>query len=1666
VARIKEKAVPDLSTDLEPIAILGAGCRFAGDVGSPAEFWDLLISGRDGTGEMPQDRWKSYRERDPEFEAAVRKLTTRGGYLPEVDGFDAGFFGLSPREAELMDPQQRLLLELAWEALEHAGIPPKGLASSDTGVFVGVGSDDYGRRLLEDLPGIEAWTGIGSAMCAVANRISYALDLRGPSLAVDTACSASLVAAHLACQSLRAGESTIALVGGVNLILAPGLNLTLDAAGATSPDGRSKPFGSSADGYGRGEGAGVLVLKRLSDARRDGDRVLAVIRASAVQQDGRTNGIMAPSGTAQRALLAEACRRAGVSPDSVDYVEAHGTGTRLGDPLEAGALSAVYGRGRTEGEPVLIGSVKSNIGHLEAGAGVASLLKVTLALANAEIPPSLHYGDGNPGIDWTDSGLRVVTERTPWPSTGQPRRAGVSGFGYGGTISHLVLEEAPASVSPEVARAGQLFPLSAASEPALRASAGALAELLAQNQTSLADAGHTLAHRRSFLGCRAVAVAPGKDSLVESLWLIAAGESSPLTRTGAVPSGPAGGLVWVFSGHGSQWHGMGRELLEDPAFAAAIAELEPIFHEEIGFSPRQALLDGDFESVDRIQTLIFAVQLGLAAVWRAAGVTPDAVIGHSVGEVAAAVIAGALSTEDGARLICRRSILLRRVAGHGAMAMASLSFAEVSHRLAGRTDVVAAIAASPASTVVSGSPSAIDELVEAWGAEDIQLRRVSADVAFHSPQMDVLLTELAEAVTTLSPSKPTIPMYTTALADSRLAPVVDGGYWASNLRNPVRLVDATTAAVEDGYRAFIEISAHPVLAHSLDETLTELDVDAFVGTSLRRDKPEHTTILAAIGDAYAHGITVDWSRLQPSGGLTDLPAYPWQRAKHWHETTSLGESHGKPHDAGSRTLLGATTEIAGSSVRLWRTKLTEANRPYPGSHSIDGTEIVPAAVLISTFLAAGGSTGLRDLSLRLPVVGGELQVVLEDGNVRLASRGSDSGWLVHASATVTEAPSDLGRLAADSDLHDGDPKDVLRLLASVGVPTMGFDWTVTSLRRGEHVLVAQVVAAEATTWAPLLDAALSIAPSAYPGPATLRMVAGATEVSVTGAPPAAATIRVELSEHAAEVQIADNRGTVVARVRGLRYGSPEEGGQASAAELVHEISWQPLDFTPGERRPVVVLGPDGPLVDALVAQGASRDLADAGDVLVLGGADAVDSTWLLVRTAQELADREGVRLWAVTAGVREGRYPAQAPLWGLGRVLAGEHDDIWGGVVDLPADDPAASVSALLDIVRAAPAEDVISLQDKAYVTRLRSSERESAHAPLACRPDGTYLITGGLGVLGLQVAHFLADKGARRLVLTGRCGLPARSTWDLVTDESSRRVIGEIQALEAKGVTVRPIALDITDAASAASVLNAEALGLTPIRGVVHAAGVLDNRMARSVDEASIRAVLAPKVTGAQVLHEQFPPGSLDFFVLFSSCGQLLGMSGQSAYGAANAFLDALAVHRDDVTSFGWTSWQGQGMAVNDVVDRELAARGVGSISAEEAFAAWEFAARRGPGHYPVLKLTGRGRIDLPLLRGIAETLATPDEAPYTPVSPGELRAHLLSEVAGQIAGEMRLPVATLDAKRSLIEQGLDSVMIIVIRKRLEKRYGHKLPATLLWNQPTVTAIAEHLAGLLEPAA
>lgn len=1701
----------------EPIAIVGIGCRFPGGINSPQDFWRLLTDEADASGPVPEDRWAPQRARSRENAAVLSRVISHGSFLDDISGFDAAFFGMSATEARQLDPQQRMALEVAWEALEHAGIPATDLAGTDTGVFIGVGTDDYGRRLLEDLPGVEAWTGIGSSLCGVPNRISYTLDLRGPSLAVDTACSSSLVALHQACAALRGGEVPVALAGGVMLMAGPGLTTVLDLAGVISPDGRSKAFDEAADGYGRGEGCGVVVLKRLSDARRDGDRVIALVRGSAVQQDGRTDGIMAPSATAQAHVLRRAYEAAGITPGEVDYVEAHGTGTRVGDPIEAAALAEVVGDRAAGRGPCLIGSVKTNIGHCESAAGVAGLIKTALAMQHGVIPPTLSVGGPRKDIPWATSGLRLVDEPTPWPATGRPRLAGVASYGYGGTIAHAVLEQAPSDETPgtpyappgpperattppaaaqrqSAAAALTLVPVSSAHGPGLAAQAGRLAGVAGAHP--LQDIGHTLAHRRAHLTDRAAVVVGDRDGLTAALTALATGEAHPALVTGDA-SGPGRAPVWVFSGHGAQWSGMGRELLaEEPVFAAAIDRLGPVYAEELGLTPREVLTGGDLGSVDVIQSMLFAVQIGLAEVWRHYGVTPGAVIGHSVGEIAAAVAAGVLSETDGARLVCRRSTLLRKVAGLGAMAMVDRPFDEVVTDIGDTDTLCAAIAAAPSSTVVAGDVPAVDEAAARWTGLGWTVRRVDSDVAFHSAHMTGISADLALAVADLEPGSARVPLYLTAVDDPRSGRRQDASYWAANLRNPVRFVDAVRAAVEDGHRTFLEVSAHPVVSHSVTEATAGVP-GALVVPTLRRNKPERAALLHSLARLHCAGVPVDWTVLQPAGRRADLPVTAWQHERHWVDARGLTES---PVD----TLLGTETAVHASRLRIWRTTLDLRTRPYPRRHPVQGTEIIPAAVLVNTFLTAGRTDALSDLRLRQPVVvpqeeTQEIQIVRDDTGLRLVSRklgAPDTAWSTHTLAAVG-GEGDVEPIGDVSAPEPVDPGHVIERLAELGVADMGYPWRIEELRRGKGVLTAVATAELDRSWAALLDAALSMASVVFTGPGVLRMPAHIDHVRRSGPPPRRAALTVTLDPEAPTTVHVDIRGFAdggsgaesVFSLRGLRYGELDGNlsGEEQSTSGRFDLEWQPFPVSAGSHsalpgRTVLVLGPETlarSLVPACAGQGATVSvdataLADADHVLYAPTDPEPTATAVeFARLVAEVAALSGrkPRLWCLTSGVREAASAEDlggSPLWGMGRVAASEHPEFWGGVVDVPAgplDDTSAEL--LLALLPLRPQEPVLSVTGGTVrAPRLVPAAPDGDEEPFGCRADGTYLITGGLGVLGLELAEHLAQRGARRIVLLGRTPLPPRAEWSDVD-----RRVAAVRRLESAGVTVVTLAVDITDPVATRTALDA--LALPPVRGVVHAAGTVHSALLHRLEADGLREVMRPKAEGARVLHELFPPGSTDFFVLFSSAGPLLGLPGQGAYAAANAYLDALAAHRRtggarESVSIAWTSWRGMGMATAaEATDVELAARGAADIAPHRALRAFDQIAAGAPG--PLITVLGllrshRGPRPALLSELAQDDTDRPAEVPdWVSLSGDELAAYLLDDVRRRVATVLGLRPDAIGVHRPLTETGVDSLLAAAVRVALERDLGVALPATLLWNYPTVSEIAGFLAGVLE---
>nr|AAO65807.1 monensin polyketide synthase module 10 [Streptomyces virginiae]ANZ52470.1 MonAVII [Streptomyces virginiae] len=899
--RQTERRLQDVeSAGHEPVAVIGMACRLPGGVRSPEEFWELVSTGGDAVAPLPGNRnWDLDSLYDPDPESTGTSYVREGGFVYDAGDFDPTFFGIGPTEAAAMAPQQRLALETAWEAIERAGIDPLSLRSSDTSTFIGCDGLDYALGASEVPEGTAGYFTIGNSGSVTSGRVAYTLGLEGPAVTVDTACSSSLVSLHLATQALRTQECSLALAGGTYVMSSPAPLIGFSELRGLAPDGRCKPFSASSDGMGMAEGTGVVLLERLSDARRKGHKVLAVIRGSAINQDGASNGLTAPNGPAQERVIRAALANARLAPEDIDAVEAHGTGTTLGDPIEAGALISAYGRERPEDRPLWVGAVKSNIGHTQIAAGVAGVIKMVLALRHDLLPAILHVDAPSPHVEWDGSGLRLLTDPVKWPRGERPRRAGVSSFGFSGTNAHLILEEAPpeeedvpGSVAEEP---GGVVPwvVSGRTPDALRAQARRLGEFAAgPADASAADVGWSLTTTRSVFEHRAVVVGRDRDALTAGLGALAAGEASAGVVAGVAGDvGP--GPVLVFPGQGSQWVGMGAQLLdESPVFAARIAECERALSAYVDWS-LSAVLRGDGSELSRVevvQPVLWAVMVSLAAVWADYGVTPAAVIGHSQGEMAAACVAGALSLEDAARIVAVRSDALRRLQGHGDMASLSTGAEQAAELIGDRPGVVVAAVNGPSSTVISGPPEHVAAVVADAEARGLRARVIDVGYASHGPQIDQLHDLLTERLADIRPANTDVAFYSTVTAE-RLTDTtaLDTDYWVTNLRQPVRFADTIEALLADGYRLFIEASAHPVLGLGMEETIEQADIPATVVPTLRRDHGDTTQLTRAAAHAFTAGAPVDWRRwfpADPTPRTVDLPTYAFQHQHYWLERSA------------------------------------------------------------------------------------------------------------------------------------------------------------------------------------------------------------------------------------------------------------------------------------------------------------------------------------------------------------------------------------------------------------------------------------------------------------------------------------------------------------------------------------------------------------------------------------------------------------------------------------------------------------------------------------------------------------------------------------------------------------------------------------------------------------
>jgi acyl transferase domain-containing protein len=1195
----------------DPIAIVGMGCRLPGGANTPESLWRSLCDGVQTAREVPSDRWNGDAWYDPDLSATAKTVTKRGSFLDHIDYFDSDYFGIIPREADRMDPQQRLFLEVAIEALDDAGLTQPQVAGTRTGVYVASYHNDYAQLQYGDPEAIDPRTLTGTLHSVLANRLSWFLDLRGPSVSIDSACSASLVAVHLACQSLRMGECDIAVTGGVSLIIAPELLVSMSKVGFMAPDGRCKTFDALADGFGRGEGCSVVVLKRLADAIGDRDRILGVVRGSAVNQDGRSILLAAPNGLAQEALIREALESAQVEPERVGFVETHGTGTALGDPIEVEAIAATIGQAVEGADPCLLGSIKANLGHLEAAAGVTGLIKAALALCHASVPGQPNFQELNPHIKLIGTRLAVPKVLTPWPAGEQPRCAAVSSFGIGGTNGHVVLEEAPILPAVQTAVGGNpvsLLPLSAKSAMALHALAASWIDFLDVTPAPLADLCHTAAQRRTHYERRFAAVAVSKSEFSERLRQYVNEDPTPIVggRRQAFPSTPR--IGFVFSGQGPQWSGMGRELLdEEPIFRAKIDECDALLRplsgwsllEELASPPDRSRL-GDTEVA---QPALFALQIALAALWKSWGVHPDAVVGHSVGEIAALCVAGALDLSEAVRIVWHRGRIMQRATGMGRMAAASLSEAEARELVARFGDrlSVAAINA-PRDVVLSGETAALDEALATLTERNLAHRMLPVHYAFHSAQLAPFQAEFIETLGAVSAKTPNIPVYSTVTGAIVPTDSLDARYFGRNMRDAVRFADAIGAMATGGFDLFLELSPHPVLSQSLSACLEASDRDQTILASLRRGRAERETMLRACGRLYEAGYdNLIWQAINPrAGSVTTLPAYPWQHRSHWIRARPAHDVSLPPPQSPGHPLLGHRIDVAGIQAWVFQGGSGQAVS-WLADHRILGRLLLPAAAVIEMFSVAAGKALASDRPLvtsfsmmrplSLPEAGeGEArwQVIarlVPDGGAELSLHEAvpeERAWRLVATAAATTAtaapaPDDLAGPSPTAITSSIAIDDVYDRFKTLGVDFgPGFrclnavtvaDWTAQAridlpdtLAGGDQRHLLHPV---------ILDSVLQLcvlAASAVDRPMSeIFLPVGADSIQLRQAPPGSFQARVRISNSGgpatliADAVLETEHGDPVATIKGLRFARADRATLAAMDQVdndLYDLIWE------------------------------------------------------------------------------------------------------------------------------------------------------------------------------------------------------------------------------------------------------------------------------------------------------------------------------------------------------------------------------------------------------------------------------------------------------------------------------------------------------------------------------
>ncbi|GLY44376.1 hypothetical protein Amsp01_103990 [Amycolatopsis sp. NBRC 101858] len=1601
--------------DSEPIAIVGMDCRFPGGVASPDDLWELVGTGTDAIGAFPADRgWPLDRLYDPAGERPGTTNTREGGFLRDAAEFDPEFFGISPREALTMDAQQRLLLETSWTALERAGIVPETLRGSSTGVFAGVMYHDY--------------LGHAAAGSVVSGRVAYALGLEGPAVSVDTACSSSLVALHWATQALRRGDCSLALVGGVTVMATPETFVYFTEQRGLSDDGRCKAFAAAADGTGWGEGAGVLVVERLSDAQRLGHEVLAVVRGSAVNSDGASSGLTVPNGPAQQRVIRQALATAGLSTTDVDLVEGHGTGTKLGDPIEAQALLATYGQDRKE--PLWLGSLKSNIGHTQAAAGVGGVIKVVQAIRHGVLPKTLHVDTPSPHVDWSAGAVELLTEAREWPDVDRPRRGAVSSFGISGTNAHVIIEQAE-PVAEEPSRADVpvvAWPVSADSADAVAAQA----QQLIDHPGDLADIGFSLATTRSALDHRAVVVGSDAAELRAGLTALAAGEDAPNVvrdRRGT------GRTAFVFTGQGAQRAGMGNALAAKyPVFAEALdAACARLDLDRAAFDDAEALAQTGFT-----QPALFAFEVALYRLLTSWGLKPDHLLGHSIGELAAAHVAGILSLDDACTLVAARARLMQALPAGGAMVTIPAAEADVTPLLTAGVSIAAIN--GPRSLVVSGAEDEVAAVVAHF--EHPKELRVSH--AFHSPLMEPMLDEFAVVAEKLTYAKPEIPIVSTVAAGADLA---SPQYWVEQVRATVRFDDGLRALAAEGVRTFVEIGPAPVLTAAASTALDD-ETLAFVPAVRKNEVPD---VVTAVATLHARGIPVDWQAFYAGARRVEVPTYAFRRTRYWlSATTATGDAADHGQQPATHPMLSAVVRVPESDTVVLTGRLSADTVPWIADHVVLGTILLPGTAFVELARAAAdevGYAGLEELTLQAPLAltkGAALQVSLgaeEDGRRRVTVHSrldGEDAWTLHAEGFVTAEAAEPSFGFAEwppagaTEVALDDPYAQLADLGYDYGPA--FQGLSRMWRDGDDVY-AEVALADARDYGlhpALLDAALHaqllgpapedgetkpMLPFAFSG--TTWHAAGTSALRVHVSPAGPDTIAL---------RIADTTGAPVLSVDSLA-ARPISLDKLAPSSLFR-VAWEPAPAgTPVAAQILEVSTSDGSVPER--ARAATRQVLAA---------------------IRESEDRLAVVTRGAVSVAGEDVDPALATVWGLVRAAEAENP---GRFVLIDGEDVEAAL--------ATGAPEVAVRDGQAYVPRLVAA---TPSGDLGWNLERTVLITGGTGGLGAVVAkHLVTDHGVRHLLLTSRRGADAPGAAEL-RDE-----------LTSLGADVTIASCDVTDRASVAALLDG-----VELTAVVHAAGVPSAGRVENLTDEEIDRVFAPKVDGAWHLHELAK--DLDAFILFSSAASTVLAAGQAGYAAANAFLDELARHRHaqgfPATALDWGAWAEDGGMAGELVEadfRRLRRLGTPPMATADALALLDAClvaedAVLAPVQLDVAALRSRADSLPPVLRGMVRP-ATPRRmaakndgavtARLTALPEAEREAYLLEVVSGQVQAVLGL--GFVEPERAFQEMGFDSLTSVELRNQLGALTGLKLTATIVFDHPTPAALASRLHALLGPS-